>query len=237
MNLQGKLTFIFIILATAAFWQLGTAGWIHAKAIAAQILLDRAWQQTLVDKTRNKPWPWADTWPVAELIAPQHDISLIVLAGDSGASLAFGPGHAFASSMPEARGTVMISGHRDTHFRFLQNLKKGERLILKTKTGIHYYSISNMQVVDADNHSVDNNDDKLVLVTCYPFNSAVVGGSERYLVHAQRKKSNSNRHTFMQERLQSRILYGLRWLFATQVVPARNSKNYFVILNQTIKSI
>jgi sortase A len=125
---------------------------------------------------------------VAELIVPQHDISLIVLAGDSGASLAFGPGHAFASSTPEARGTVMISGHRDTHFRFLQNLKTGERLILKTKTGIHYFTVSNMQVVDASNYTIDNSDDRLVLVTCYPFNSAAVGGSERYLVHAQREQ-------------------------------------------------
>lgn len=188
MNLQGKLTFVFIILAAAAFWQLGSAGWIHAKAIAAQILLDRAWQQTLLDKTRIKPWLWADTWPVAELIVPKHGISLIVLAGDDGATLAFGPGLSFASNMPEANSTVMISGHRDTHFRFLRNLKKGERLILKTKTGIHYYAVINTQVVDADNHRVDNNDDKLILVTCYPFNSAAVGGSERYLVYARREQ-------------------------------------------------
>ena len=188
MNRQGRLTVAFIILAAAAFWQLGTAGWIHAKAIAAQILLDNAWQHTLADKTRNKPWPWADTWPVAELIVPQHDISLIVLAGDDGATLAFGPGLSFASNMPETHGTVMISGHRDTHFRFLQNLNKGERLILKTKTGIHYYTISNTQVVDASNYTIDNSDDRLVLVTCYPFNSAVAGGSERFLVYARREQ-------------------------------------------------
>ena len=192
MNRQGRLTVAFIILAAAAFWQLGTAGWIHAKAIAAQILLDNAWQHTLADKTRNKPWPWADTWPVAELIVPQHDISLIVLAGDDGATLAFGPGLSFASGMPETHGMVMISGHRDTHFRFLQNLNKGERLILKTKTGIHYYTISNTQVVDASNYTIDNSDDRLVLVTCYPFNSAVAGGSERFLVYARREQLYSN---------------------------------------------
>ena len=188
MNLQDKLTFAFIIIAAAAFWQLGAAGWIHAKAIAAQILLDNAWQQTLADKTRNRPWPWADTWPVAELIAPEHDVNLIVLAGDDGATLAFGPGISFAGSTPEKHGTVMISGHRDTHFRFLQNLKINEKLILKTKTGIHYYTVSNMQVVDAGNYTIDNSDDRLVLVTCYPFNSTVTGGSERYLVYARREQ-------------------------------------------------
>jgi len=188
MNTQHKLTFVFIILAAAALWQLGLAGWIHTKAIAAQILLDRAWQQTLIDHQHNKPWPWADTWPVAELIVPKLDVAQIVLAGDSGESLAFGPGHSFASAMPEEHGTVMISGHRDTHFRFLQNMKKGERLILKTKSGIHYYTVSKTQIVDSQNHKVNNSNDDLILVTCYPFNSAITGGTERYLVFAQREQ-------------------------------------------------
>jgi hypothetical protein len=51
-----------------------------------------------------------------------------------------------------------------------------------------------MQVVDANNHRVYNSDDKLVLVTFYPFNSAVVGGSARYLVHAKCEQINSNKH-------------------------------------------
>lgn len=188
MNTQHKLTFVFIILAAAALWQLGLAGWIHTKAYTAQILLDRAWQQTLIDHQHNKPWPWADTWPVAELIVPKLDVAQIVLAGDSGESLAFGPGHSFASAMPEEHGTVMISGHRDTHFRFLQNMKKGERLILKTKSGIHYYTVSKTQIVDSQNHKVNNSNDDLILVTCYPFNSAITGGTERYLVFAQREQ-------------------------------------------------
>ena len=188
MNKDHKLTFLFIILAAAAAWQLGLAGWIHAKAIAAQILLDRAWQQTLVDQQHNKPWPWADTWPVAELIIPSLGISQIVLAGDSGESLAFAPGHSFASSMPEQHGTVMISGHRDTHFSFLKNLKKGERLILKTRQSIHFYRISDTQVVDSRQYNTDTSTDQLILVTCYPFNSAIPGGTQRYLVHAERER-------------------------------------------------
>ena len=79
MNTRYNLTFILVMLAAAALWQLGIAGWIHTKAIAAQILLDRAWQQTLIDHDQTRPWPWADTWPVAELIVPELDISHIVL--------------------------------------------------------------------------------------------------------------------------------------------------------------
>lgn len=189
VNTHHKLTFVLIILAAASLWQLGIAGWIHTKAIAAQVLLDRAWYQTLNNHQQNRPWPWADTWPVAELIIPRLDIEQIVLAGDSGATLAFGPGHSFASAMPDEHGTVMISGHRDTHFQFLQHLDIGERLILKTRTGIHYYTVSNTRVVDSQNFSLDGSRDELLLVTCYPFNSAVTGGTERYLVHAQRERA------------------------------------------------
>ena len=188
MSTAHKLTFVYIVLAVAAAWQLGMAGWIHAKAAAAQILLERAWQQTLIDQQQNRPWPWADTWPIAELIVPHLDVSLIVLAGDSGASLAFGPGHSFSSAMPEERGTVLISGHRDTHFRFLENLEQGQRLILKTRTGIHYYTVSSTEIVNSRRYQTETGTDELILVTCYPFNSAMTGGRQRYLVHAQRER-------------------------------------------------
>ena len=82
----------------------------------------------------------------------------------------------------------MISGHRDTHFRFLQDLKQGTRLILKTKSAIHYYTVIKTQVVDSRNYKVDSDNDELILVTCYPFNSAITGGNERYLVYAQREQ-------------------------------------------------
>jgi sortase A len=188
MSSEHKLTFVFVTLAVAACWQLGLAGWIHAKATVAQVLLDRAWQQTLVSHEHNKPWPWADTWPVAELIVPGLDITQIVLAGDSGESLAFGPGHSFASAMPEQRRAVMISGHRDTHFRFLQHLKQGDRLILKTRSGIHYYTVRATEIVDSRHYHTDTELDELLLVTCYPFNAATTAGTQRYLVHAQREQ-------------------------------------------------
>jgi len=188
MSIRHKLTFLFIMLLAAALWQMGLAGWIHAKALTAQLLLDRAWQQTLRDHKPVKPWPWADTWPVAELIVPKFALTQIVLAGDDGATLAFGPGHAFASALPGEQGTVMISGHRDTHFHFLQGLKPGDRLILKTKSAIKHYKVSTLQIVDSRSFKLDNTTDELVLVTCFPFNSLASGGSERYLVFAEPEK-------------------------------------------------
>ena len=187
MNRSHKLTFIIVVLFAAALWQLGLAGWIHTKAVAAQILLDNAWQKTLIDKQAHRPWPWADTWPVAELIIPGHDIAQIVLQGDAGASLAFGPGQSTGSAKHGERGVILISGHRDTHFSFLQDIQLGDRIILKTRIGIHYYRVSDTKIVDSTNFKVDRTVDGLVLSTCYPFNTALFGGSERYLVYAERE--------------------------------------------------
>ena len=186
MSTRHKLGLAFLVLTIAALWQLGLAGWIHIKASLAQVLLDRAWQQTLTEDKDVRPWPWADTWPVAELTVPRMGISDIVLAGDSGESLAFGPGYSFASGMPGDHGTVMISGHRDTHFSYLQHLKPGDRLILKTRTAIHYYTVNETEIVDTQILRLDNSTNTLILVTCYPFNATITGGDERFLVHAHR---------------------------------------------------
>lgn len=185
MNRRHTLAFILIMIVCASIWQLGLAGWIHTKAIAAQLLLDHAWNLTLVDKQKHRPWPWADTWPVAQLIVPDHDIDQIILAGDSGATLAFGPGHSFGSARPGEDGTVLISGHRDTHFQFLQAMKQGERILVKTQSNIYYYRVSETRIVDSLDYKVDTTIKGLILSTCYPFNSALFGGTERYLVFAE----------------------------------------------------
>lgn len=182
-------TTIIVILFSLCLWQLAAASWIQSKAIIAQLLLNHSWQKTLnstnVDAT-NRPWSWADTWPVAKLIVPQHDIEQIILSGDSGSSLAFAPGHSLASAAPNAQGTSMISAHRDTHFSFLKQLKINELIYVQTKDKTVIYEIYEMQIVDSKTFKLqaDSNRQTLVLVTCYPFESIISGGSLRYLVYA-----------------------------------------------------
>src|SRR5439155_1634919 len=123
------------LLAVLALEQLGQGAWIHLRARLAQHLLQRAWARTARGETRARPWPWADTWPVARLRVPAHDVDLIVLSGVSGRTLAFGPGHAPASAAPGAPGTAIITGHRDTHFRFLEHMKPGDELLVELPGG------------------------------------------------------------------------------------------------------
>jgi len=184
-----RINIIVIVLLSSSLWQFSSASWIHTKAIIAQQLLNHAWDLTLNDSAMNthKPWPWADTWPVAKLSAPQHNVEQIVLAGDNGSSLAFGPGHSFASTAPNTTGTTVISAHRDTHFKFLKDIKINDILYLQTVNHTESYRIYDLQIIDSKTYSIqiDRDNKQLILVTCYPFNSLSSGGSLRYLVFSE----------------------------------------------------
>lgn len=186
-------TIIIVLLFCLSLWQLGSASWIQGKAMVAQQLLNVSWNATLNDRKDNteikhKPWPWADTWPVAKLTVPQYNIEQIVLAGDSGNSLAFAPGYSFASAAPNTSGTTVISGHRDTHFAFLKKLNINDVLFIETAEKINAYRIYDFKIVDSRSFNIDDThaEQTLLLVTCYPFETLVPGGPLRYLVYAKK---------------------------------------------------
>lgn len=170
------------------FWQLGNGAYIPAKAWMAQELMQRAWVRAGQDVDKPRPWPWADTWPVARLRSESQDVDLIVLAGGSGRTLAFGPGHLSASALPGETGNAVIAGHRDTHFRFLRGVEKGERIVVESTQGRkHVYEVQSTDVVDARKGGLilDTDAAMLTLVTCYPFEAREAGGPLRYIVTAK----------------------------------------------------
>lgn len=172
------------------FWQFGQGAYIPAKAWVAQGLMLRAWDRATDGRATPAPWPWADTWPVARLLARGGDIDLVVLAGGSGRTLAFGPGHLSASSLPGQKGNSVIAGHRDTHFRFLKDLALGEMLWIETPDGFaHTYEVIDLDVVDSRRSSLllDSDDQMLSLITCFPFDSVATGGPLRYVVTAKKR--------------------------------------------------
>lgn len=186
--MQARRIAVACVLALG-FWQLGQGAYLPAKAWLAQELLQRAWRETQDGAPRTRPWPWADTWPVARLKTLGGDRDLIVLAGATGRTLAFGPGHLSASALPGERGTSVIAGHRDTHFRFLESLAVGEDLVVQRADGAEtLYRIFDTDVVDATRARLvlDDRRTLLTLVTCYPFDALRAGGPLRYVVSAER---------------------------------------------------
>ncbi|MEJ2346072.1 MAG: class GN sortase [Gammaproteobacteria bacterium] len=177
-----------LLLAVLGTWQLGAGGYIHAKAWLAQRLLERAWSEARAGAGHVKPWPWADTWPVARLRFPRRHVDLIVLAGATGRTLAFAPGHLSGTPLPGQAGDSVISGHRDTHFRFLQYVKVGEPIEVESTDGsVKRFRVTATRVVNGTNArlAAGGNTPMLTLVTCYPFDAIVPGGPLRYLVTAR----------------------------------------------------
>lgn len=175
-------------LLCLGFWHLGSGAYIPAKAWLAQELMQRAWLRAGRAVERPAPWPWADTWPVGRLTAKTRGVDLIVLAGGSGRTLAFGPGHLSASAMPGETGNAVIAGHRDTHFRFLRDVEAGELLSIESSEGQkHVYKVLATDVIDARKASLvlDTDAAMLTLVTCYPFDAREPGGPLRYIVTAK----------------------------------------------------
>ncbi|MBA5875016.1 MAG: class GN sortase [Nitrospira sp. CR1.2] len=183
------LTGLMVSLLAISLWQIGEGSWMVAKARLAQYLLQRAWTRALAGERTPKPWPWADTWPVARLQVKRLSVDVIVLAGAYGRTLAFGPGHVGSSAQPGNPGTVILAGHRDTHFQFLQQVRLDDRVDL-TGTDGHtvHYRVTDQRVLDArrDGIPMVGDGQEVVLVTCYPFDAVTPGGPLRYVVRAER---------------------------------------------------
>jgi len=162
--------------------------WIPAKAALAQILLERAWAQVQEGAPAARPWPWADTTPVARLSVPARGASAIVLEGATGRTLAFAPGHLAGSARPGAPGHSVVAGHRDTHFAFLRELVVGDVVRVERPDGEQRrYSVVELAVVHERDPSVlaPTDGDALTLLTCFPFHSPRPGGPLRYVAHAE----------------------------------------------------
>jgi len=179
-----KLIAVALLLGALGFAGQGT--WLQGKAIVAQWLIAQAWEQQLSSGEPVRPWSWADTWPVAKLTAPDGSISY-VLSGVSGQALAFGPGKLDNGVGPGDIGTLVLAGHQDSHFAFMQRLKTGDRLRIQAANGEEYqYRIDSQRVVDSREERIElqHRRAELRLVTCYPFASLNSGGPMRYVVSA-----------------------------------------------------
>ncbi|AKO95005.1 class D sortase [Priestia filamentosa] len=126
---------------------------------------------------------------VAMLMIPSLGKKYSVYWGTDEDSLKKGVGMfvSYTTTTPSGNGHTVLSGHRDTVFAELGELKEGNTLVVKYDDEYYTYEITKTWIVDKDDRSVIVKKDKstLTLTTCYPF-QYVGNAPERYIIQAKR---------------------------------------------------
>jgi sortase A len=184
---RGLTRLALVGLGIVGLIQLAMGAMIPVKAVVAQILLERAFDKSVATHQPQRPWSWADMAPVAKITMPRLGVSRIVIDTGSGQAMAFGPTLLPNSAALDESGTSVIAAHRDTHFHFLQDARRGDRVLVEGLNGVtRAYRITGMRVVRWDRFAIspDRSTYRLALTTCYPFGSRV-HGPLRYVVDAE----------------------------------------------------
>jgi sortase A len=101
---------------------------------------------------------------------PKINVDAIVMEGVSRRELAVGPGHIKNTATPGEPGNAVITGHRDTFFRHIYELQKGDEILVRRNGKIFKYEVTGKEIVKPEDVSVlkQTPDPQLTLITCYP---------------------------------------------------------------------
>jgi sortase A len=128
------------------------------------------------DVKRSKGEPLYAEKPAAgekfgEITIPKLEIAIPIYEGADEDQLAKGVGHFSGSVLPGENNNSVLSGHRDTVFRRLGEVEKGDLMVVKTTAGSFTYRIEKTRIVDADDRTVivPKPEASLTVTTCYPF--------------------------------------------------------------------
>jgi sortase A len=124
---------------------------------------------------------------IADLIIPSIDSKFPVLLGTDSEILKNGAGmyQSRWTTLPSERGHTVISGHRDTIFRGLKDVKEGDELIVSFENELYHYKVNKIWITKKDDNSVivQKEQPTLTLTTCYPF-YFVGNAPNRYIIQA-----------------------------------------------------
>lgn len=170
-----------------------TDGWIFQKREGAD--LDRLLRnQRAVSQSTPKPEfatspkgaPAATAGLIGRIEIPRLLLSAVVVEGIGKTTLRRAVGHIPGTALPGQPGNIGISGHRDTFFRPLKDLKIKDEIQLSTLNGDFRYVVESLLVVDPNNVGVlaPSSENLLTLVTCYPF-FYIGAAPKRFVVRAR----------------------------------------------------
>jgi len=169
-----------------------------ALGYAAYVVVDahayQAYEQSKFENVSSKEPapPLAEGGVIGEIQVPRLQLKAIVVQGDSHTILRRAVGHVPETALPGTLGNVVLAGHRDTFFRPLRNIRRGDTITLKTVDGAFQYLVESTEVVPATAVEILNatTGHTLTLITCFPFDY-IGPAPKRYVVRAHELLSAS----------------------------------------------
>jgi sortase A len=184
VHLRGGLVFTQAILLT-----IGTAllGYFCILQIDAKIFQESEHPELRRQRTNlnaNPVWEDGSLWRIE---IPRLGISALIVEGTSSMALNRAVGHIEGTSWPGMPGNIGLSAHRDSFFRPLRNIKKGDEISLTDPQTNFRYRVVSTRVVSPSDVAVLEPDGReiLTLVTCYPF-YFIGPAPKRFIVRAER---------------------------------------------------
>ena len=162
---------------------LGYAGFVFADSHAYQALEMKKFEQP---GRLSEPHILAEGDVIGEMQVPRLGLSVMVVQGDSHASLRHAVGHLAKSALPGEWGNVALAGHRDTFFRPLRDIRVGDEIRLKTPEHNFEYLVESIEVVAPTDIQVlePSSGHDLTFITCFPF-YYVGPAPKRFVVRAR----------------------------------------------------
>ena len=124
--------------------------------------------------------------PVGKVEIPRLKIAAVVRSGVDNQTLKRAVGHVPTTALPGHPGNVGLAAHRDSFFRNLKGVRKGDVIRMITPEGEFEYTVQSTKIVTPKNVEVldPTPENALTLVTCYPFNY-VGSAPKRFIVRAK----------------------------------------------------
>jgi sortase A len=173
------------------------AQWSGARKLERQILLAQAQprekanratsaEEVVVPETTE---PATSSKAPGEVLArleiDRLKMKYVLLEGTDARTLDRSIGHIRNTALPGQTGNIGIAGHRNTHFRRLEWIRRNDQIVLTSPRGAFRYTVewvavfepADLQVLDASHGPA------LTLVTCFPF-EYVGSATLRFVVRA-----------------------------------------------------
>ena len=129
--------------------------------------------------------------PIGSIEIPRLRLSSVVLEGDDAAALLLGVGHLSDTPLPWHHGNTVLAAHRDTFFRPLAHIRKGDVIRFSTADAALEYVVKELKVVEPTAVEVlePTSAATLTLITCFPFDY-IGPAPQRFIVRAERRSSS-----------------------------------------------